>query len=355
MNNRKHITIDCRMYGKDFGGIGRYVQEIVQNLIRKNKFDFTILANDEAYKDLCQKTNENLKVISCSSKMFSLSEQLELYNKIPRCDVLWSPYMNVPFLPVNAKKRIVTIHDVFHVANPEYYSVLKRKLISLYYFFSTRLSAKIITVSYFSKKEIGKEFGRDIENKTEVVYNGCDIMSDTVCPKNIGSDYILFVGSVKPHKNLKKALLAFDMLSNKGLKFVIVGKREGFITGDNSISGIVEKINKNDHKVIFTDSITDADLYSYYKGARMLLMPSFYEGFGLPVIEAMKFSIPIACSDIEVFHEIGGDQLFYFDPNSEDDIRLGIEKALQNDNIIYSKNISSWETVSENISNILLK
>jgi len=342
------------MYGKDFGGIGRYVQEIVQNLIHQNQFYLSILANDEAYEELKGRTVENLRIISCSSKMFSIDEQLELYNKIPECDVFWSPYMNVPFLPIKAKKRIVTIHDVFHVANPEYYSFIKRRLISLYYFFSTKLSSKIITVSNFSKKEIGKIFGKDIESKTKVVYNGCDIDSEVVSPKKMQSDYILFVGSVKPHKNLKKALLAFELLDDENLKFVIIGKKEGFITGDSNVFDIVEKINSGSQKIIFTGSITDEDLYSYYKGARMLIMPSLYEGFGLPIIEAMKFNIPISCSNIEVFHEVGGDQLFYFDPNCEEDIKLSIEKALRNDTINYHNEILSWKDVSENIKNILL-
>lgn len=354
MGHLKHITIDCRMYGKDFGGIGRYVQEVVQNLIQKNLFFLTILANELAYEELGGSTNKNLKVIRCSSTMFSLREQLELYKKVPKCDILWSPYINVPFLPVKANRRVVTIHDIFHIINPEYYSFLKRKLISIYYFFSTKLSVKIITVSHFSKKEIGNNFGKEIENKTEVVYNGCDITNDNVSPTDIGSDYILFVGSIKPHKNLKKALLAFDLLDNENLKFVIVGKKEGFITGDNSVFGIVENINKVSPKIIFTGSITDEELYGYYKGAKMLIMPFFYEGFGLPIVEAMRFNIPIACSDIEVFHEVGGSQLFYFDPKSEIDIKLGIERALEHSQIIYDKCIPTWEIVSENISNILL-
>lgn len=355
MSNLKHVTIDCRMYGKSYGGIGRYVQEIVQNLIKQNRFYLTILANDEAYKELLELTNENVKIIKCWSKMFSIKEQFELYYKIPKCDVFWSPYINVPFLPIKARKRIVTIHDVFHIANPSYYSFLKRKLISLYYFFSIKLSAKILTVSYFSKKEIKETFGEDIENKTDVVYNGCDIPVDNILPSKKCSNYILFVGSIKPHKNLKNALIAFEKLDVENIKFVIVGKKEGFITGDDSVFDIVENINKLTPKIIFTGNINDEDLYGYYKGARMLLMPSFYEGFGLPIIEAMQFGIPIACSDIDVFHEIGGNKLFYFDPYSGEDIKLKIQEALRSEKINYDKTIYTWELVTQKISEILLK
>lgn len=355
MNNLKKVTVDCRMYGKNYGGIGRYVQEIVHHLIQQNNFQLTILANDDASEALREIKSPNLSVIACSSKMFSLREQIELFKKIPKCDIFWSPYINVPFLPIDAKKRIVTIHDVFHIANPTYYSFLKRKLISVYYFFSKTLSSKIITVSSFSKKEIENYFGENIGRKTEVVYNGCDIDSTNILARDLGSDYILFVGSIKPHKNLKKALLAFDSLENKGLKFVIVGKKEGFITGDDSVFDLVQSINKTESKILFTGNIDDSDLYSYYKGAKMLLMPSLYEGFGLPIVEAMKFEIPIACSDIDVFHEIGGEELFYFDPHSENDMKIGIEKALNSDKIKYKKYTPSWKTVSENINNIFLR
>lgn len=354
MRNLKHLTIDCRMYGKNFGGIGRYVQEIVQHLIQKNTFLITILGNDEACEELKQyQENYKINIIPCSSTMFTLAEQIELKNKIPVCDVFWSPFINVPFFPIKADRRVVTIHDVFHIANPEYYSFLKRKLISVYYYFSTKLSSKIITVSNFSKKEIGKYFGEKIENRTIVIHNGCDINPESVIKEKTFGNYILFVGSVKPHKNLRKALHAFDKLDDPNLKFVIVGKKEGFITGDDSVFKIVEEINNKSNKIIFTGKITDYDLYAYYKNAKMLIMPSLYEGFGLPIIEAMKFDIPIACSDLEVFHEIGNDQLFYFDPNDESAIKTAMQKALMVDKVHYENGIFSWEDVSQKVKDVL--
>lgn len=353
MSIKKHLVIDCRLYGKNYGGIGRYVQEIVFNLIIEKSLKVTILANDDAWEDL-KHIGLNTALIKCSSKMFTISEQFELFRKIPSCDVFWSPYMNVPFFPIKAHRRVVTLHDVFHIANPQYYSLFKRIAIWPYYFFSTRISDRIITVSDFSKREIGKFFGKKIENKTVVIKNGCDISPESISSIVKEKSYILFVGSVKPHKNLKNALLAFYEINNKDINFLIVGKKEGFITDDKEVFEIVQMVNKIEERVVFTGNVSDDTLYSYYKNAKILIMPSFYEGFGLPIVEAMIFNIPIACSNIEVFHEIGGSQLFYFDPSSVEDIKKTVIEALQFKEIKYVRTTPSWTSVAQDVLKTLL-
>lgn len=124
------ITIDCRMWGKNFGGIGRYVQEIVLELLKIEKWDFTLIVADEKVRKEIEIASDNLSahlsLIICTAKMFMVSEQVELPIIIPKCDIFWSPYMNVPFLPCKAKYRVVTLHDVFHLANPQYQITLMR-------------------------------------------------------------------------------------------------------------------------------------------------------------------------------------------------------------------------------------
>lgn len=317
-----HITIDCRMWGKNYGGIGRYTQEIVSCLLQHEQWEFTLLCSPEALSDLTDRTKGRhlVHLIPCSAKIFTLKEQWVLWRKVPVCDVFWSPYMNVPFLKTRARKQIVTLHDVFHLANPQYYSCIKRMIIVPYYYFSVRNSSRILTVSHFSKAEIERFFGKHATGKVICVYNGCDIDATNIHPKEIGHRYILFVGSIKPHKNLKNALEGFRQMQDKDVRFVIVGKKEGFITGDQEVFQLVEQINTEQERACFTGSVTDQELYAWYKGASMLVMPSLYEGFGLPIIEAMHFKLPIACSDMSVFKEIGKDMVIYFNPNSPQDI-----------------------------------
>lgn len=337
------VVIDCRMWGEKFGGIGRYVKEIVTNLLQNQTWNcFLVVLNENVKSEIMNAFPSKCEVIVLSAKIFTLKEQMILPLMIPPCDIFWSPYMNVPFLPCRAKYRVVTLHDVFHLANPQYYGRLKRLFIGAYYHFSCRKSDLILTVSDFSKSEIRKYCGDKAYDKTVSVYNGSEIDASKVSPKSIGNDYVLFVGNVKPHKNIKNALLGFQKMGNENLKFVIVGKKDGFITADNDVFAIVEKLNANSERVLFTGNISDDELYRWYMGAKMLIQPSFYEGFGLPIVEAMTFGLPIACSAIPVFKELGGDRLSYFDPHSPKSICECMEKTLEKGKCVYPKWIT-WE------------
>lgn len=323
-----HITIDCRMWGEKYGGIGRYTKEIVLYLIKHYEWKFTLLYSSQAYHDLNNYENKNICLIPCNATIFSLKEQWEVWKKVPECDLFWNPYMNIPFIKTKARKQIVTLHDVFHLANPQYYSRLKKIAIAPYYYFSTRYSKIILTVSEFSKSEINKYFGERITNKVSVIYNGCEIKDEGIQPKEVGFKYFLFVGSIKPHKNLRNALLAFKELNNNDYKFIIVGKKEGFITCDQDVFNLVSQINTKTEKVLFTGNISDQELYAWYKGACALVMPSYYEGFGLPLIEAMHFNLPIICSDIPIFREICKDKVIYFNPHDPSDICQRMKEIL---------------------------
>lgn len=345
-----HITIDCRMWGEKYGGIGRYTKEIVLYLITHRQWTFTLLCSPNAYKDLYPYQNETIRFVSCNAKIFSLKEQWEIWKTVPNCDLFWAPYMNLPFLKTKAKKQVVTLHDVFHLANPQYYSRLKRIAIVPYYHFSTKNSDLILTVSDFSKSEIKKFFGKHIATKTQVVYNGCDIHADNVVAPNKEKKYFLFVGSVKPHKNLKNALLGFEQLKTEDYQFIIVGKKEGFITGDKGIFDLVNRINQSKEKVLFTGNITDTELYVWYKGASALVMPSFYEGFGLPLVEAMHFNLPIICSDIPIFREICGEKVLYFNPHDCMDIRLKMQEVMQIHKPVYYPTWRKWSDTAEEVA-----
>ena len=342
------VCIDCRMYGEHFGGIGRYVKEILLNLLKSRKWNFYLIVSDVSISQEIGKLFPNkCQFILLKTPIFSIKEQISLPFLVPKCDIFWSPYMNVPFLPVKAKNRVVTLHDVFHLANPQYYGFMKRLFIKSYYHFSCSKSDRIITVSDFSKNEIKRYCGNAAYTKTVRVYNGIDIDTSSVEQKENNYKYILFVGNIKPHKNLKNALLGFKNIADTSIKFVIVGKKDGFITADGEVMELVRSINADNQRIIFTGNISDEELYVWYKGASMLIQPSFYEGFGLPIIEAMKFGLPIACSDIPVFKEIGQALISYFDPYSPNSITACLNKVDTMPKIEYPNWISWGETAKQ--------
>jgi glycosyltransferase involved in cell wall biosynthesis len=140
--------------------------------------------------------------------------------------------------------------------------------------------------------------------------------------------YMLFVGNIKPHKNLRNLLLAFSKVAGDlPHHLVIVGNKSGFITSDNEVVEMAEKLSE---KVSFTGHISLDDLKRHYKHAEGLLFPSLYEGFGFPPLEAMSCGCPTLVSNASSLPEICGDAALYCDPNDVDDIANKILQLAQN-------------------------
>ena len=309
---KKHLVIDCRMINKS--GIGTYLKNILPGIIFSGKFNVTCMG----YIEL--KSFQWIRLVDfiiLKSSILSFSEQIEMPIKIPKCDIIWSPNWNIPLLPIKAKTRVVTIHDVYHLANPHLFSFIKISIIYKYMTFINKKYNNIITVSEFSKNEIIK-FTKILPEKIAVVHLGIEEnFNEESYLKNIEDEYILFVGNVKPHKNLKLSLDAFSKINNKKIKFYIVGQRDGFITGDHSLNEYI--LNLKD-RVFFTGYVSDNELKNYYKNATLFLFPSLYEGFGLPILEAMKFNLPIIASKSASIPEVAGNNVIYFNSSSVNDL-----------------------------------
>lgn len=319
------ISIDTRMINSS--GIGRYIQNLIPLLINNGRLQITCLGNFEALSEY-NWFNE-VKFIELRSEIFSISEQIELPKMIPVCDIFWSPQYNVPIFPIRAKKRVVTIHDVYQLAHLRELTLIKKIYVKVMTFFAVKVSSSIVTVSKFSRNEILRLTSAD-SNKLSVIYNAVDEKFSTdVASRQSDEKYILFVGNIKPHKNLNNALQAFRIFlqKNNNYKFYIVGKKEGFITGVNNLDTLIKGI---ENSVIFTGYISDRELKGYYANASLFFFPSKYEGFGLPILEAMKFSIPILSSNASSLPEVGGDAILYCDPNDIYDMAEKLESVLDN-------------------------
>jgi len=320
MKNKINLVIDCRMI--NMSGIGTYLKNIIPGLIVSNQFNITCMGYDNI-KDF--NWYDKITYIPLNSSILSLSEQFELPLKIPKCDIYWTPNWNVPFFLIKAKRRIITIHDVYHLANSKQFSKIKVLIVKIYMEFIKILYKNVITVSNFSKLEIIK-YAKINANKITVIPlavddNYAEFISDF---ENVGP-YILYVGNVKPHKNLLLSLRAFEEIKDKTIKFFIVGKKEGFITNDLELS---KYLNSLDSRVFFTGEVSDNKLKTYYKNATFFLFPSKYEGFGLPILEAMKFNLPIISSSSASIPEVAGDCVIYFDAYDKNDLISKIDGFL---------------------------
>lgn len=353
------ICIDCRFINAS--GIGIYLQNLIPYLLEI--YEILLIGSNKELTRL--KWTKDCKIIHLDNHIYSMKEQFELPLKVPDSDLFWSPHYNIPLLPIRAKKRLVTIHDVFHLAFLDQLSFKQKVYAKLMINLAVRLSDKIVTVSNFSKSEIIK-FTNISENKIEVIYNGINknsfkIIHDNSLVEGVRTKYdlpkrfILYVGNVKPHKNLIRLLKAFKInLIQNGIKdynLVIVGKKEGFITGDKGLFKMLEDNTNLKRKVLFTGYVENEDLPVIYNLASLFVFPSFYEGFGLPPLEAMACGCPVVVSNAASLPEVCGDAAYYIDPHDVESIAKGMCEVLTDDDLmrilirkgLERVNIFSWE------------
>jgi glycosyltransferase involved in cell wall biosynthesis len=331
------ITIDARMI--NHSGIGTYIRSLVPNLV--NKYNLILLGD----REILTKFNwsETVRIIDCRSSIYSVREQLEIPLKIPSCDIFICPHYNVPLLPVRAEKKIVLIHDVYHLAFSNQLS-LPQKIYSRFLInYAVNHFDQIITISRFSESEIVRYTGIQREKLT-VLYPGFDFKSvelnkdkeDAIRKKyGLPERFILFVGNIKPHKNLKNLLLAYKILLDKNIKIgmVATGKKEGFIVSDEGIKTIMNENKILADNVVFTGYIDGDQLPAIYKMADVFVFPSFYEGFGIPPIEAMAAGTPVIVSREASLPEVCGDAALYCDASAPEDIADKIEMILTDENL----------------------
>lgn len=352
----KKIVIDFRMHKAS--GIGTYIKSLLPFLVEK--FEIVLLGNRDEIGGY--EWSKSVKVIKCKSKIYSIKEQLELPLKIPKCDIFWSPHYNIPILPIRAKFRAVTIHDAFHLAFCDTLNFMQKTYAKMIFNQALSRSDIVFSVSEFSRSEILKYTKTDknifiVPNAIDErrFNNHCDsaILEAVAREYKLPENFILFVGNVKPHKNLKNLLFALDKTE---LNLVIVGKKDGFITSDSDIFEIIEKNNLGE-RIFFTGYVKDTDIAAIYNLAKLFVFPSLYEGFGIPPLEAQACGCPVVCSNVASMPEVCGDSVIYFDPCNVKEMRDKIQMVL-NDEILQNElrtkgfeNIKrfSWERSAKQI------
>lgn len=334
MLNKPKLCVDARMY--NHSGIGKYLQMLLPYIC--DAYETTLLGDTETLASL----SSAAKIIPFHSPIYSISEQRKYNKVIPAADMFWSPHYNVPLTGIRCKKRVATIHDVYHLA---FYKGLSRKqkiYAKLVINAAVKRSDEVITVSIFSKDEIIK-YTNGKHWKIQVVHNGVHQFTTESLNKNVNAaynlpaNYILFVGNVKPHKNLKTLLKAYLLLNDElkqQYKVVIVGKRDGFLTGDEELTRWINMKPEIQQNIVFTGYVANEDMDAVYKNASLFVFPSVYEGFGLPPLEAMLNNCPVIASSASSLPEVCGDAAIYFDPQNE------IELCTKMTEVLTQKNIS---------------
>lgn len=329
-----HIVIDCRF--QTCSGIGRYIREIVSRLVQDDAVKFSLIIDDTAVDEefMAKCRRPNVSTIVCRAKMYSLREQIEIPLKVPSCDIFWATHYNAPILPLRAKRKIVTIYDMAHLALADmlHFGRMKRCYANLLMYIATHCYDDIFTISNFTKSEILK-FEKINPDKIKVHYLGVDyekyhpvtnekLLQEVRLKYQLPTEYFLFVGNVKPHKNLYRLVEAYALLLEQrptDCKLVIAGKKEGFFTGETSLESLIQSRHLED-KVLFTGYVEEHHMPALYTMAKAFVFPSIYEGFGLPPLEAMACGCPVFAANAASMPEVYSEAAVYFNPLDVDDI-----------------------------------
>ncbi|MDD3085236.1 MAG: glycosyltransferase family 1 protein, partial [Candidatus ainarchaeum sp.] len=354
MNNdrKKKIGIDARFYGPIGKGLGRYIQEVVDNVIKMDSYnDYVVFLRKDNFDELVIDEFKNVKKVLVDVQWYSLKEQLLMpfYIWKEKLDLIHFPHFNVPFfVPC---KFIVTIHDliltkfktvrattlhpfIYELKNLAYRTIIKRAL---------NKSKRILTVSEFTKNDIVEQF-KIKPDKIEVIYEGVANLAkgrdslfvvkldnnEVLRDYDINYPFLLYVGNAYPHKNLDFLITSFKKVYEKknNLRLVLVGKEDYFY---KNIKQLVEKefSNIQDKPVIFSGYVPDDKLEIFYKKALVYVFPSLYEGFGLPPLEAMAKGCPVLSSNVSSMPEILADAALYFNPRDEQDFLNKLDLILK--------------------------
>lgn len=329
-NKIRRIGIDARFYGPVGKGLGRYAQEIVDNIIRLDRENqYVIFLRRENFSGFdCD--GRRVKKVLADIKWYGPAEQLifPFYIWRERLDLMHFPHFNVPlFCPV---KFVLTIHDLILIRyptirattlNPLYYK-LKNLAYKIVIALAVRRAKKILAVSEFTKNDIIKRF-KIAPEKIAVTYEGVAAFNKEGGGDFMRKPYLLYVGNAYPHKNLEGLIKIFARIKKDrpDLSLVLVGKDDYFYSR-------LKKIAADFPDVIFPGYVPDSELAGMYANALAYVFPSYYEGFGLPPLEAMARGLPVASSNESCLPEILGDAALYFNPDDETDMKNKIERII---------------------------
>jgi len=339
------IAIDARMYGLEHAGIGRYLVNLIGKIEEISKEnEFIILLRKKYFHDL-RFNNKRFKKILADYPHYSFQEQILLPLQLIKLkpDLVHFPHFNVPLLWWG--KYVVTIHDLIKHESRGMATTTRAPLVYwlkqwsylLIVKSAVKRAIKIITPSKFWQEELVKRYNLP-KNKIIVTYEGVDekiLQSKTsLDPKNVLAKYkikipfVVYTGSLYPHKNVERLVMAIKKI-NQDLKLVIVCARNIFY------GRFLEKIKKLQAEkfVNLVGFVPDKDLPAIYKEAEVFVFPSFWEGFGLPGLEAMALGLPVVSSNASCLPEVYGEAALYFNPLDIDDMTQKIKTVLTDKSI----------------------
>ncbi len=335
------IGFEAKRAFQNFTGLGNYARFVIKTLAENQSQNQYFLYAPKAVKNPRTTFLFNLKNVFIRTasikilKSYWRSKGIIKDLKRDKIELFHGLSHEIPSGLKKAKiKSVVTIHDLIYLRYPQYFKWLDRKIYDYKFRSACKNADKIIAISEQTKRDIIHFFGIDTE-KIKVIYQGCDPIFNCVISNvekiknkekyNLANEFLLCVGSIETRKNQLLILKSLIKLPQH-INLVLVGKKTKYVV---QLHDFILKNNLKDRVQILSD-VPFQDLPSIYQLAKIFIYPSKFEGFGIPILEALNCGIPVIAAKGSCLEEAGGSNSIYFSPDSEEELSRAILKIWDN-------------------------
>ncbi|ROH99698.1 glycosyltransferase family 4 protein [Chryseobacterium daecheongense] len=329
------IAFDAKRFFHNASGLGNYSRDLVRILAHYfPENEYVLLNKNKSERGESILENSNVHFIETSKGRMSRQFKMGIDAQKEKADIFHGLSGELPLkwekTPI---KKVVTIHDLIFVRYPQYYSFFDRQIHLWKFKRATQIADKIIAISEQTKKDI-IHYLKVPETKIEVIYQGChkafkeqqseEFTQQTKQKFNLPEKFILNVGTIEDRKNLLNIVKA---IKGTDIPLVVIGKKTKYY---QKVAGFISK-NTMEKQVHFLEGVSMDELAVIYKLADIFVYPSFFEGFGIPVIEALFSKTVVITSNRSCLPEAGGKDSVYINPDDYHDIRSKIQFLWDNE------------------------
>ena len=374
MKDSMIIGFDAKRIVRNNTGLGNYCRTLINDMIRRNDSNMKLLLyTPDKGRDVLRNQiieSDNSKFIFPKKKLGKICKSLWRTKNIVKQlleDKVQIYHGLSGELPLGLRnsgiKSVVTIHDLIFLRHPEYYHWFDRKMYTWKFHQTIKQADRIIAVSECTKRDI-LEFGKIDSEKISVIYQSCNPkftnmptegeMEATAKKYDLPERYLLCVGTIEERKNLMLAVKSLSLLP-EDIHLVAVGKKTKYA------DKVMETADKTgvSHRLHLLSGVSDDELNVIYKKAEVFVYPSRYEGFGIPIIEAIFCGLPVVASTGSCLEEAGGPDCLYVNPDDSKGMAAAIMQLLNNEEERKRRITSSLEYVQKykgtNIANAVIE
>jgi glycosyltransferase involved in cell wall biosynthesis len=336
MSNQIKILFDANPLVKQRVGVGFYTENVIKTIAQEHPAEVSLTGYYFDFLGLSKLEPPQIQGVTYKKirwfprKLLSLTRRLGfqiplniIIPSTPGYDIVFFP--DFVSLPTYLARRVVVIHDICFVDAPQFVRTANANFLKRFVPRSLKSADGVIAVSEFTKERATEIF--NIPNGDIVVASPGWVLPN-YSKKTLEVSPVLFVGTIEPRKNLQNLLDAYSQLPR-----AIQDKHPLWLAGgkgwkDDLILEAIEGLKAKQVPIVYKGYVDDQQKAELYDNAAAVVLVSFYEGFGMPILEAMVTNKPLLLSDIDVFHEVAGSSAYYCNPNDSTDISLQLKRIL---------------------------